>query len=427
MEAIGEVEENAARPLPPVGTCIIKSYAGICQEGYSPAMPDKPNQDAIVMTELREADAVLLAVFDGHGDNGHVVSSFFRDRIADAVFAHPSFNVVADVADNVTAPDATPAVPPPLKTSVLPAVGVLRKRRNVGAAIKGAMKALEGALLRDASVDCSLSGCTGCVVVVVGGDVTVANVGDSRAMLVRTRPDGVASPGGGGGAGGGGDGDAALLTHALSIDHKPTLVSETRRILLKGGRVRAIKYEDGGEGPVRVWLRDDDLPGLAMSRSLGDTEGKKAAISSDADVYTYTLTRHDAFLIVASDGLWEFTSPADVAGVVSATHARAAAAAAAHAAAVAEQAAQLAALEAEGKVPSEELAAELPPPPLHLQLLLDELGSLANQRWYEREGVMDDTSIIVAEIGTLAAPGAAVAAVGGEVADAAAGGVEASS
>ena len=32
-----------------------------------------------------------------------------------------------------------------------------------------------------------------------------------------------------------------------------------------------MEYEDGYNGPARVWLADQDIPGLAMSRSLCDT------------------------------------------------------------------------------------------------------------------------------------------------------------
>jgi hypothetical protein len=34
--------------------------------------------------------------------------------------------------------------------------------------------------------------------------------------------------------------------------------------------VFAVEYEDGQDGPQRVWLGHMDVPGLAMSRSLGD-------------------------------------------------------------------------------------------------------------------------------------------------------------
>ena len=42
--------------------------------------------------------------------------------------------------------------------------------------------------------------------------------------------------------------------------------------MAKGGRIEAFKDNVTGEdmGPKRVWLQDEEVPGLAMSRSLGD-------------------------------------------------------------------------------------------------------------------------------------------------------------
>lgn len=57
----------------------------------------------------------------------------------------------------------------------------------------------------------------------------------------------------------------------LTCDHKPGLPEERARIEASGGRVFALDYDDGYVGPERVWLPDRDIPGLAMSRSLGDT------------------------------------------------------------------------------------------------------------------------------------------------------------
>jgi serine/threonine protein phosphatase PrpC len=53
-----------------------------------------------------------------------------------------------------------------------------------------------------------------------------------------------------------------------------------------------------------------------MSRSLCDTIGKRAGVSSEPDIYSYTLARGDAFLLLASDGLWEFTSAEEAAEVI---------------------------------------------------------------------------------------------------------------
>ena len=52
----------------------------------------------------------------------------------------------------------------------------------------------------------------------------------------------------------------------ISDDHKPERPDEKARIIERGGRVFAVEYDDGIDGPHRVWLGHMDVPGLAMSR-----------------------------------------------------------------------------------------------------------------------------------------------------------------
>ena len=259
-------------------------------------------------------------------------------------------------------------------------------RRDVGTALRAALVELERELLADPALDCSLSGSTGCVCVISGDHVVVANVGDSRALLVRHAPPPAPEEEGAAASAASAELGAAarLLPALLTIDHKPSMPSETRRILLAGGRLKALKYADGVDGPVRVWCRSEDVPGLAMSRSLCDATGKRAGVTSTPDVYSYTLARGDAFLVVASDGLFEFVSAREVADLIAG-------------------AADLAEQEMADFLAAAGGGAEPPPQPprQHLQLALDALADTAQRRWAEREGVCDDVSIIVAEIGRL--------------------------
>jgi hypothetical protein len=57
----------------------------------------------------------------------------------------------------------------------------------------------------------------------------------------------------------------------LSLDHKPSEKDEKKRILEHGGRVDTYHDNEGNPmGPARIWLKNKNIPGLAMSRSLGD-------------------------------------------------------------------------------------------------------------------------------------------------------------
>lgn len=66
--------------------------------------------------------------------------------------------------------------------------------------------------------------------------------------------------------------------------------------------------DENGEsvGPFRVWLRYAWMPGLAMSRALGDALGHRVGVSSSPDVSVYEIGPDDRFVILASDGVWEF-------------------------------------------------------------------------------------------------------------------------
>lgn len=48
--------------------------------------------------------------------------------------------------------------------------------------------------------------------------------------------------------------------HHQAIDHKPEDVEEKKRIEANGGRVFAVQYDDGVDGPARVWWKHMDIP-----------------------------------------------------------------------------------------------------------------------------------------------------------------------
>ena len=80
-------------------------------------------------------------------------------------------------------------------------------------------------------------------------------------------------------------------------------------------------------GPGRVWLPHEDTPGLAMSRSLGDYQAHSIGVIPDPgmsislskwliEIEKYELTQDDKFIIVASDGIWEFLENEQVAEII---------------------------------------------------------------------------------------------------------------
>jgi len=59
-------------------------------------------------------------------------------------------------------------------------------------------------------------------------------------------------------------------------------------------------------GPERVWLKTEDIPGLAMSRSFGDAVACRVGVNAIPEISELRLTPNDKVIILASDGVWEF-------------------------------------------------------------------------------------------------------------------------
>ncbi|CAD8134734.1 unnamed protein product [Paramecium octaurelia] len=99
----------------------------------------------------------------------------------------------------------------------------------------------------------------------------------------------------------------------LSNDHKPDLPSKFKRIISNCGRVEPYIAETGEKiGPARVWLLHEQIPGLAMSRSFGDYVASTVGVSSEPEITHYKMEANQAFLVVASDGVWEVFSNEEI-------------------------------------------------------------------------------------------------------------------
>lgn len=158
------------------------------------------------------------------------------------------------------------------------------------------------------------SGTTVVTVMLSGNNLTCANVGDSRAVLGSLKPKEEAALFGDNGdkqiesiSGPDSSGKMIWISTSLSIDHKPDRADELERILNTDGRVDPFREENGDPvGPARVWLKTQNVPGLAMSRSIGDLVAESVGVIPEPEFFELTLNESDKFLVLASDGVWEF-------------------------------------------------------------------------------------------------------------------------
>nr|KJB77072.1 hypothetical protein B456_012G119300 [Gossypium raimondii] len=123
----------------------------------------------------------------------------------------------------------------------------------------------------------------------------ISNLGDSRAIL-GTR-----------------DNRNQIIPVQLTVDLKPSLPSESERIQKNGGRVFAMEEEPNVP---RVWMPDQDCPGLAMSRAFGDFCLKDHGLISTPQVSYRRLTPKDEFVVLATDGVWDVLSNNEVVQIV---------------------------------------------------------------------------------------------------------------
>ena len=151
--------------------------------------------------------------------------------------------------------------------------------------------------------------------------LSVANAGDCRAVLGRMSAS-KAAGGTGSGAGSGGASDGKLEALTLTQDHKPDLPAEQLRIEAAGGWVRPAVGEvsDAGYMPSRLYADGTNTragPGLCMSRSLGDLDGMACGMTSKPEISQISLDPEiDRYLILASDGVWEFLTSESVIALV---------------------------------------------------------------------------------------------------------------
>jgi protein phosphatase 1E len=156
-------------------------------------------------------------------------------------------------------------------------LAVLRARQaglDPAGALRRAFEELEA---MTANAEC---GSTVAALLLTGGSLTTAHVGDSRVM--RVGPTGAES---------------------LTRDHRIDAPDERARVLRMGARLEP-PYVVRGEH------------GLMMTRSLGDRWFRPVGVIAEPEVGHHALAPDDVALLAATDGVWDALSLEDAARIV---------------------------------------------------------------------------------------------------------------
>jgi len=247
-----------ALPTGRVKSVSSQSQAGKGEDGFT-----KVNQDSflVLQNEYNLKDFNVFSVMDGHGVNGHLVSRFTTKYFTNFFKKNKKMNASNSSEDQL----------------------FYRLKKNDYDVLKRVFRHAERDLEKGGDIDANFSGTTCVMVFQVGDRIICANVGDSRAIIVK--------------------GDKAI---PLSIDQKPDDPEESKRIKENGGEIS--QYEEDGEksGPFRVWKKGEAYPGIAMSRSIGDFIASKLGVIPEPKFLEEKIDKDTKFIVVASDGVWEF-------------------------------------------------------------------------------------------------------------------------
>ena len=142
----------------------------------------------------------------------------------------------------------------------------------VAAAMTNAYLDANNALDENEDIDAESSGTTATSLFVTKNGLHVANVGDSRCLLV-SYPKKNGQP------------KHSVLTN----DHSPDREDEQERIKAHGGVIMSSDQYDVNDDqvlsfePKRVWSKEGKWPGTAFTRSIGDIEAKELGVCAVLD------------------------------------------------------------------------------------------------------------------------------------------------
>ena len=245
------------------------SQAGKGEDGFT-----KVNQDSFLVleTEYNLKDFNIFCVMDGHGVNGHLVSRYVMKYINLFFKNNKKMNSSNNNEDAV----------------------YYRLKKSDYHIIKRLFRHAERDLDKKSAIDANFSGTTCVMVLQIGEKILCSNIGDSRAIMVKS----------------------GNVIVPLSIDQKPNDPEESKRIIQNGGEIS--QYEEDGEksGPYRVWKKGEVYPGIAMSRSVGDFVATTLGVIPEPKFIEEKIDSDCKFIVIASDGVWEFLENERVAEIV---------------------------------------------------------------------------------------------------------------
>ena len=255
---------------------IIKDILPYTHVGFDGEEPKENNQDNyfIYKNFMNKKDYIYMSVCDGHGVEGHFVSDFIKETLP------------YDMSENLK------------NRNIL--TENEKEKAEIYQIIKETFIMANEKLVDNEEINSLFSGSTCVSLIYTPEKLIVPNIGDSRAVLGRLINKETNE----------------YKAIDLSRDHKPTEKDEAQRIIENDGRIQPFTEDGEFVGPERVWIKEEEVPGLAMTRSFGDRVAATVGVMSEPEIKEFKFEEGDKFMIIASDGIWEFISSQECINII---------------------------------------------------------------------------------------------------------------
>lgn len=247
-------EKNSAKEI--VQEFLEGRQVTVCEGLFSGFQLDsrKTCQDSIIVDYVVAKNGIcflFIGVFDGHGEHGDVISQ----RIARD-----------------------------LPRKIAKFTGLVRRNASFFDVIRKSFREMQKDLSKE--FISATSGSTATCILMSDKTMYVSHLGDSLAHYLHS------------------DDQLVTLTRPHHFD------DETERLMIqrqRKGSIRRIQLRPGVEiGPLRIYAKGEEYPGLAMSRSFGDLEAHRVGVSAEPDFSSIDISDKESLELVAgSDGLWD--------------------------------------------------------------------------------------------------------------------------
>ena len=280
---------------------------------------DRKNQDSYFIKENQilkyknnKIQYTLLGVCDGHGNNGSSISNYISLYLPNELISN--FNLTENL-------------------------NLYEENNILFSTIEKSYSNIINKLFSIQNFDFSLSGSTSCTLIITNKTIISINIGNSRSILGRINKK-----------------INKIIPIELTKDHNLNIKSEKERILKMGGRIDKLIDSKGKKiGPLRLFKNNFNIPGLVITRSIGDKIANEIGVINNPEIKFFNLCNEDKFIFISTDGIFEFISNEECVKIINEFYRF-----------------------------------------NDTQGALKELNSIAKRRWIQNEGIVDDiTGLLV--------------------------------